>query len=450
MSTSLGRWSWLVVLAFAAGLLGVVGCGGDDDGETATATPEGSGTPVAAGELIMSDVARSAADPSAMTGAAAATNAFAADLYGRLVEGNSDNLVFSPYSAAVALAMTREGARGETQAEMDAVLHADLAGGGDALGSGFNAMDLSLAEVPGEYSIGDGESVELELATANQLFGQEGFAFHEEFLDALASDFGAGMRLLDYESDPEGSREVINAWVDEQTHERIPELIPEGVINTLTRLVLTNAIYLNAPWEFRFDEANTEAGGFTTLDGDEVEATFMHQTEHLRYGEGDGYQVAELPYVGGRLSMVVLVPDEGELAAIEARLGSGLLDEALGSLQTSSLTLALPQFEFRTEAALKDQLMALGMPLAFTEGAADFSGMTDEAPLLIDDVIHEAFISIDEQGTEAAAATAVVVRVESAPMPAELTVDRPFLFFIRHADSGAVLFMGRVTDPTAS
>lgn len=441
-------WGGLTLLLL--GLAVVAGCNGDDEPDpdpTGTAEPSPTGTAPAMTDiaLVMSDVARSDVDPAGVASAGELTSAFALDLYAALSEGNDDNLVFSPYSAAVALAMTREGARGQTATEMDAVLHADLAGGD--LAAVFNALEQSLAAIPGEYPQGE-DTIELELATANQLFGQSGFGFDEAFLGQLAAEYGAGMRLVDYENEPEPARQLINEWVGEQTRDRIPELIPQGVIDELTRLVLTNAIYLKAPWMLPFEEAATSDGVFTRLDGSEVTAPFMRQQASFRHAAGDGYSLVELPYVGGQLSMLVLVPDEGRFAEVEAGLDAAGVAALRDSLVGGEVVLALPRFEFRTQSALKPILADLGMPTAFT-GDADFSGITSEAELLIQDVLHEAFISVDEEGTEAAAATAVVVGLTSAPAePVELTVDRPFLFLIQERETGATLFMGRVTDPT--
>lgn len=443
-------WGGLSLLLI--GLAVIAGCNGDDEPDpdpTSTTEPAPTGTapPLTGIDLVVSDVARNTADPAASGSVAAATNAFAADLYALLAAANGDdNVVFSPYSAAVALAMTREGARGDTAAEMDAVLHADLAGGD--LAAGFNGLEQALAAIPGEYPLGD-EMVTLELATANQLFGQAGFGFDQAFLDTLAANYGAGMRLVDYETESEAARQLINAWVGDQTRDRIPELIPQGVIDELTRLVLTNAIYLNAPWQHRFEEGLTADGTFTRLDGSEVTAAFMNETAAFSYGSGDGFEVVELPYVGGQLSMLVVLPADGDFASFEADLDAARIAAIRDSLQGAQVALSFPRFEFRTQSPLKPALAELGMPTAFTP-AADFSGITSEASLLIQDVLHEAFISVDEEGTEAAAATAVVVGLTSAPAePRAVAVDRPFLFLIQERDTGATLFMGRVTDPTA-
>jgi len=399
-----------------------------------------------AAELVKSDAPRAEGDTAAMPGTASALDLFAADLYAILAREEEGNLVLSPYSIMVALAMTRAGATGETLEQISAVLHADQAGDLDA---GLNAIDQELAKRSGEYDWVD-KKVQLELVPVNQLWGQRDYPFHDAYLDTLAAQYGAGMRLVDYIKATEDARQAINGWVSDQTRERIPELIPQGVLNTDTRLVLTNAIYLNAPWMHRFNEQSTAAAPFTLLDGSTVEAQMMRLGEELRYAEGRGYEVVELPYVDGSLAMVVVVPDEGRFEEFEAAFSAGTLDEAIGMLQTAQVNLSFPKFEFRVPTGLKDPLIEMGMPVPFDPGQADFSGMSpDGQDLYIQDVLHEAFISVDEEGTEAAAATAVVVGVTSAPeRTVTLDVDRPFMFFIRDNETGALLFMGRVLDPT--
>jgi serpin B len=398
-----------------------------------------------ASELVMSDAPRSSADPATAQDAASALSLFSTDLYAILAR-TEGNLVFSPYSAAVALAMTRNGAAGETLDQMSTVLHADQAGDLDA---GLNAIDQALATRPGEYKWFD-KTVNLELATANQLWGQRDYPFHDAFLDKLAANYGAGMRLVDYIKATEDARKAINAWVSDQTRERIPELIAEGALNSDTRLVLTNAIYFNAPWMHRFNKDATAAGPFTLLDGSTVEAQFMRLSEDLRFAKGSGYQAVELPYVGGSLSMLVIVPDAGEFADFQSAFNADTLENIVSDLKTAQVKLGFPRFEYRTQASLKDALKELGMPIAFEGGLADFSAMSpDGKDLYIQDVIHEAFIAVDEDGTEAAAATAVIVGETSAPVDVvELTVNRPFLYAIRDNDTGAILFLGRLTDPS--
>lgn len=443
------RFSGGVLLSLIAGLALVAACTGDDDTPDPEPDPTSTASPGEPIGLVISDVPRNATSSEATASVAAANNAFATNLYAALAEGHTDNLVFSPYSAAVALAMTLEGARGDTATEMADVLHAELAGGAEGLGSGFNGLEELLAEIPGEYPVGD-DQVVLDLSTANQLFGQQGFGFEQPFLDRLAAEYGAGMRLVDYATAAEDARGQINDWVGDQTRDRIPELIPQGAIDADTRLVLTNAIYLNAPWMTPFEEGATDEGSFTRLDGSEVTADFMHQNAHFGYAEGDGFQVVELPYAGGRISMLVVLPDAGSFDAVESGLDAPQLAALRESLLFPKIELSFPRFEFHTQSGLKPVLADLGMPTAFTE-QADFSGITSEAPVLISDVLHEAFISVDEEGTEAAAATAVIVSLTSAPLdpPPVVTVDRPFLFLIQERETGTVLFMGRVMDPTA-
>ncbi|MGH2377311.1 MAG: serpin family protein [Candidatus Limnocylindria bacterium] len=378
--------------------------------------------------------------------AATALEAFASDLYGVLAR-EPGNVVFSPYSAAVALAMTRAGAVGKTAQQMDLVLHASAA---DDLHAGFNALDQSLAQRSGEFRMNEG-TYKLELSTANQLFGQRGYAFEAAFLDVLASQYGAGMKLVDYKEEAarEQARAATNDWVSERTRDRIPELIREGVLTHLTRLVLTNAIYLNARWVKPFAAGATVSAPFHRLDGSETEAQLMLLDSRINYGRGAGFQAVRLPYLGG-LSMIAIVPDAGGFAGFEESLRDGSrLHGVIASLGDAQVKLRMPRFEFRSQAALKPALSELGMPIAFTDDA-DFSGMSPAGrDLRIADVVHEAFIKVDEEGTEAAAATAVIVEAVSAPLvSAELTIDRPFLFLIRDDATGTLIFMGRVLDPS--
>jgi len=394
----------------------------------------------ASAQEIRSDAARAAADPGAMQDTRAALDAFAVDLYKVLARGD-ENLVLSPYSVAVALAMTRAGAVGETADQMDTVLHAALS---KDIQAGFNAIDQALAKRPGKYPMGE-QTLELELATANRLWGQKDFAFEAGFLDQLARSYGAGMQIVDYKSAPEPGRRAINDWVAARTRDRIKDLIPQGVIDASTRLVLTNAIYLKAAWILRFGDA--VPGTFHRADGSDVQAKLMSQSENVPYAAGPGYQAVRLRYAGG-LSMVVVVPDAGRLGSFERGLDGAALRRIVTGLDPTQVILSMPRFSFRSTAQLKDALGQMGMPIAFTD-RANFSGMTKQEPLEIADVVHQAFIAVDENGTEAAAATGVVMRATSAPLkPVELRIDRPFLFLIQDDETGAVLFMGRVADPT--
>jgi serpin B len=366
---------------------------------------------------------------------------FAFDLYQEL-SATDGNLFFSPHSISLALAMTYAGARNNTEQQMTDTLHFLSQ---DALHPALNALDLELAE-RGQGAEGtDGEGFKLNIA--NALWGQTGYPFLDTFLDVLSENYGAGMNLLDFNTAPDESRIIINDWVSDQTEEKIKDLIPQGAISSLTRLVLTNAIYFNAAWKYPFEEEATQDGTFNLSDGGQVTVPMMSQTSRFGYAAGDGYQAAELLYDGDELSMVILVPDAGTLGSFEDSLTSESLDTILSGLEIKDVNLQLPKFKYESDSvSLKDMLAKMGMPDAF--GAdADFSGIDGNKNLFISDVIHKAFVSVDEAGTEAAAATAVIMD-ESAPgeiIP--LTIDRPFIFLIRDIATKAVLFAGRITNP---
>jgi len=369
--------------------------------------------------------------------------AFAFDLYRELSQ-QGDNLFFSPYSISLALAMTYAGASGDTELEMANTLHFAMLQ--SLLHPAFNALDLELAELGKEAKGKDGE--ELRLNIANALWGQDGFEFLTEFLDTLAENYGAGLRLVDFLNAREESRRTINDWVSEETEGKIEDLIPEGVIDPDTRLVLTNAIYLNAAWLHAFCEDVTAHGTFHLLDGSQVTVPMMSQVESFGYTQGEGYQAVELPYDGGELSMVILVPDSGHFANFEGSLDAAVVEDILKGLEETRLALSMPKFEFDSRFSLSQMLPRMGMISAFDPRKADFSGMTGDRSLYIADVLHKAFVSVDEAGTEAAAATAVVMKLTAAPdQPTQLTIDRPFIFLIRDVGTGTVLFMGRVLNP---
>jgi len=369
---------------------------------------------------------------------------FAFDLYQALREEDG-NLFYSPYSISLALAMTYAGARGETAQQMTDTLHFILSQ--DRLHPAFNSLDIELSQ-RGEGAKGkDGEGFRLNIV--NAIWGQEGYKFLSEFLDVLAENYGAGLRPLDFANAPEESRVTINNWVSDQTESRIEDLIPQGLIDALTRLVLTNAIYFNAAWQHPFNEDMTEDGPFYLLDGGEITVPMMRQTESFNYAEGDGYQAVELPYDGRELSMVILLPQSGEFETFEESLDAQRVDAIIRSMESNQVALTMPKFEFESSFSLKEALAAMGMPVAFS-GGADFSGMTGNRDLFIADVIHKAFVSVDEAGTEAAAATAVVMKFTAVPEePVEVTVDRSFIFLIHDLETGAILFVGRVANPGA-
>jgi len=372
-------------------------------------------------------------------------SAFAFDLYQALREADG-NLFYSPYSISLALAMTYAGARGETAQQMADTLHFILSQ--DRLHPAFNSVDIELSQRNKGAKGKDGEGFRLNIV--NAIWGQEGYKFLSGFLDVLAENYGAGLRILDFANAPEESRITINNWVSDQTEGRIEDLIPQGLIDTLTRLVLTNAIYFNAAWQNPFSEDMTDDGSFYLLDGGEVTVPMMKQTETFGYAEGDEYQAVELPYDGRELSMVILLPRAGQFEAFEGSLDAQRVDGIVRGLEHKRVALTMPKFEFESDFSLRETLVALGMPIAFSAGA-DFSGMTGNRDLFIADVIHKAFLSVDEAGTEAAAATAVVMMPTAMPPkePVEVTVNRPFVFLIHDIETGTILFVGRVVNPSA-
>jgi serpin B len=372
--------------------------------------------------------------------------AFALDLYQALLEEEDGNLFYSPYSISAALAMTYAGARNVTEKEMGEVLHFTLPQ--DRLHPAFNALDLLLTSRGGD----EGEENDgFQLNIANAIWGQKGYEFLSEFLDVLAKNYGAGLRVLDFGRDPEKARQVINDWVYEKTEEKIEDLIPKGVILPDTRLVLTNAIYFNADWRYVFPKSDTYDGDFHLNDGTVVSVPLMSQTESFRYGEGEGYQAIALPYVGGEMEMVIFLPSVGQFENFERSLNAEKMNEILNSVQTTEVALTLPKFEFESDFSLSEILIEMGMPSAFGAGVGtDFSGMDGTLNLVIKEVLHKAFVSVDEEGTEAAAATAVIM-VEMAAIEdaTEMRIDRPFIFMIRDKGTNSLLFLGRVMNPEA-
>jgi serpin B len=341
--------------------------------------------------------------------------------------------------------MTYAGARGETEQQIADTLHFVLSQ--DRLHPAFNSLDLQLAS-RGEGAKGKDEKG-FRLNIVNAIWGQKDYTFLAGYLDVLAENYGAGLRLLDFVNAPEDSRVTINDWVSDQTEGKIEDLIPQGVIDAMTRLILTNAIYFNAAWLNPFSKDMTHDGTFYLLDGGEVTVPMMSQTESFGYAEGKGYQAVELPYDGSELSMVILLPDSGQFESFENSLYTTLVGQIISDLESHQVNLTMPKFEFESEFSLVDTLTEMGMPIAFS-AAADFSGMTGNYDLTIGDILHKAFVSVDEAGTEAAAATAVVMKLTAAPQePVEVTVDRPFIFIIRDIETNAVLFVGRVVNPSA-
>jgi len=375
----------------------------------------------------------------------AGNSAFALDLYQSIRE-NDGNFFFSPYSISLALAMTYGGAREQTVQQMAKTLHFTLPD--EQIHAGFNALDLELASRNHE---GDEMMPGFKLNIANSAWVQYNRTFEQDYLDLLAENYDAGLLLTDFMQDPEGSRQVINDWVSEETEGKIEDLIPPGAIDALTRLVLANAIYFNAAWQNTFDVDLTEETPFYLLDGSQVQVPMMTHSSatRLRYAHGNGFRAVELPYNGGDLSMVIVVPEEGTFADFEANLTTEQLTEILSNLKYQQVEFRMPKFSFESELGLADTLKQLGMQDAFNPEAADFSGIDGTREIVIKDVIHKAFVAVDEEGTEAAAATAVIIGLTSmVETQVQITVDHPFVFLIRDTSTETILFLGRVLDPT--
>ncbi len=370
-------------------------------------------------------------DVSAVVGG---NNAFALDLYARL-RGEEGNLFFSPYSISTALAMTCAGARGETAAQMQKALRFSLPE--DRLHPAFAALARGLKPRGCELNI------------ANRLWGQAGYAFLDPFLKVTEDCYGAKLEQLKFAGGTEAARQRINAWVERKTKERIIELIKPGILDALTRLVLTNAIYFKGDWARQFKKDATRGAPFTLRDGGKVRVPMMYQKAEFAYARHGGLHVLDLPYAGEELSMFVLLPDEVDgLPGLARSLSLDKLKRWLRSVHEEKVQVYLPKFKMTSEFQLNRVLASMGMPFAFDAVRADFSGMDGTRSLFISKVIHKAFVEVNEEGTEAAAATAVVMRLRGAPMPAPVfRADHPFLFLIRDNRSGSILFFGRVVNP---
>jgi serpin B len=374
----------------------------------------------------------------------AGNTAFAVDLYREIVsEQGTGNIFFSPYSISTALGMTYAGAEGQTEAEMAEVLHFSLPQ--ETLHSAFSSLRGMLAA--GDLS-GAASGEPFTMFVANGLWVQEGFDLQDQYISLVTSCYDAAVTNLDLAGDSEGSRLTINQWVADMTRERITDLIPQGVINADTRVVLTNAVYFKASWFHSFNEMATSRGLFTLADRSSVEVPMMHQTEYFQTAETAGCRAIELPYVDGDTGMLILLPDD-DIEAFEQEFDVETLETISASLASSRISLTMPAFEFTRSIQLGKILKSMGMVSAFSSGLADFSGFTGQPDLFISEVLHKAFVKVDESGTEAAAATAVVMGLTCVPAEStDFIIDRPFLFLIRNRSTGTVIFMGRVMDPS--
>jgi serpin B len=378
-------------------------------------------------------------EPDDVSSVANGINLFAFDLYGKL-RTEDGNLFFSPHSLSTALAMTWAGARGATEREMAQTLHFDL---------GQNRLHPACGRWIERLNAA-GQAGDFELAVANRLWGQSDFKILPDFQNTVKMFYGADIAPADFEKNAEGVRKEINGWVEEKTRDKIQDLLPSGVLQPLTRLVLVNAIYFKGVWAETFDQKATTTQPFKLESGEKIHVPMMRQVKNFAYAEDETTQVLELPYKGRALSMIVLLPraDDG-LKALEEKLTGENLKRWTGAATHKRVEVQLPRFKSTSQFELSKTLGALGMTDAFT-GAADFSGMTGNRDFFISAIIHKAFVDVNEKGTEAAAATAVVMRLTAMPSPeppVEFKADHPFVFLIRDNPSGAILFLGRVTNP---
>ncbi|MBW3013092.1 serpin family protein [Candidatus Woesearchaeota archaeon] len=407
----------LLAITFALALLSVllVGCGEEE-------------------QDIVVPVDDADATPEKVAGVVDANNQFAFDLYHKY-KGQSGNIFYSPYSISTALAMTYEGAGGKTAEEMQNVFH-------------FPDEETRRPAFARIYNEINKKDKSYKLNTANALWAQEDFNFLPEYMGMIEQYYGGRATNLDFIGDAEGSRQTINNWVEEQTNDKIKDLIPERIINEMTRLVLTNAIYFKGTWVKQFDKKDTMDEDFYVNPETTVKVPMMRQTGEeakFNYAETEDLQMLELPYDGEELSMLILLPKE-DLKAIDDSLTPEKISSIRKMLHEQQINIYIPKFKFETKYMMKEDLEQMGMPTAFSM-YADFSGMTGDDSLYIAQVIHQAFVEVNEEGTEAAAATAVIMELKAAMIEREFRADHPFIFIIQQKDTGNILFMGRVNKP---
>jgi serpin B len=457
------------------------------------------------------------ASPETVAKLVAGNTDFAADLHRQLASRTGKaNLLASPYSVSSAIAMVYAGARNETRAEMAEAMAYRL--DGERLHRGFYTLNRTLErrseagsgseetatktgeegnsksplecilrgegceelirrlvsgttpalpERPAEPGDGNASSEEgpegLTIEVANAIWGQEGAPFAEDYLHTLETYYGAGLKEVDFENSRAKARERINGWTSDRTEGRIEQILPKGSLSKETIAVLTNAIYVNGEWKDPFDEDRTEEESFTAVDGSETDVPTMKKSDEMSYASVDGHQVVDLPYVGGKVSMTVILPAKGEYESFRDSLTGDRLRSMVEGLSPREGHLELPKFTYRSKAKLSTDLKAMDMKRAFDPDRADLFGMVDvpsrekaQNHVWIQEVFHKTFVEVDERGAEAAGATAVTVGFTSTSVggpdlePFEMIVDRPFVFAIRDRETGTVLFLGQVGDAGAA
>jgi len=376
------------------------------------------------------------ATQSELTNLAKDNNTFAFDMFAKLQTSESGNIFFSPYSISEALVMTYAGAKGNTKSEMASVLHFNA--NDELLNNSYNALDLHLNYTDNNYTF----------SIANSLWAQKNYKFLNSYLDTIKLNYGADVNLLNF-AESEKSRKAINSWVEDKTHQKIKDLIPKNILDSSTKLVLTNAVYFKGEWAEKFEKSNTSNDTFIKLNGSTEQVSFMRQTKDFNYSESEDYQAVNLKYVGDRTSMLIVLPKDGKFQEVISDI-KNIYQDIEQNLSLKKVNLRMPKFEFTTGSyELKKYFQELGMVDAF--GAdADFSGMSGDKDLYIESILHKAFIKVDEAGTEAAAATAVLV-FKNGVIPGDniinMFVNKAFIFFIKDTKTGQILFAGVIKKP---
>lgn len=402
-----------------------------------------TGSSCSADENLAVPEVRSVPDAEAVQELVLGNNEFALDLFEKACGlHESDNIFLSPYSISSALGMTYAGARGQTAVEMAEVLHFTLPL--EAVNRAFYSLTEALAS---DENSGSESGDSFTLSISNGLWVEDGFTLLDEYVAEVTRYYSAAVRNLDFSNDSEGSRETINDWVAERTMNKIQDLIPSGALNEDTRVVLTNAVYFKASWSKPFDEWSTADAQFSLAGGSTIDVPMMNQTEFFNYAATEGCRAVELDYAAGSASMLILLPD-GDIEEFQQGFNADMLQTIRRRLSSTNVSLSMPKFEFSRSMSLSQVLGELGMESAFRSGA-DFSGFTGSPDLFISEVLHKAFVKVDEAGTEAAAATAVIMALTAIPgQPVQMNINSPFMFFILDRESGSILFMGRVMDPS--
>lgn len=376
--------------------------------------------------------------------AVGALNKFAVDFYRRYREQISDNVFFSPYSIFSALGMIYEGADGKTADEIRIVFHL-------AQDNGIRLGSLSKL-----YAQINPQEASYQLSTANALWTQEGYPFNQDYLKTIENYYGGAAANLDFKNDAEGSRQTINKWISSNTNGKISEIFAKGDLNEATRLALTNAVYFKGKWSTAFEESLTQEKEFTTASGAKIKVQMMNGSNSFKYAETENFQAIEIPYRNNDLSMIVILPKNGKVKEAEDYLIVNNIAPIRELMHYELTDLFIPKFKFATSYAMNDTLIKMGMPTAFNGANADFTRMYDREAaggenLYIGLATHKAYIDVNEEGTEAAAATGIGMRATSVAVnpeqPKIFNANHPFIFAITHNKTGALLFLGKVNNP---